>query len=56
MWRCRCRLLHAAGLLGVLFALVLAVHAEDTATGLGHDVCPDAEMLGPKLITDIWWS
>lgn len=43
-----------AAVLGLLLALVPAVHAEEDAmAGLGNAVCPDAELLGPKLITDI---
>ncbi|WP_245232692.1 TraU family protein [Thiorhodococcus minor] len=51
-----CRFLQAAVLVGLLLALALTVRAQDeTTTGLGNAVCPDTELLGPKLITDICW-
>ncbi|EGV32682.1 TraU family protein [Thiorhodococcus drewsii AZ1] len=53
----RCRFLQAAVLVGLLLALALTVCAQEEARpGLSNAVCPDAELLGPKLITDICWS
>ena len=44
------------GLLLGFGPLAVADTLDDATDDLGNAVCPDAELLGPKLITDICWS